>query len=36
MGLVLFLKNFLLFWERIHLENNKMFYKIDLHQNGFF
>jgi hypothetical protein len=26
------LKNFLLLWERMHSEKDKMFYKIDMHQ----
>jgi hypothetical protein len=30
------LKNFLLLWERMRFENDKMFYKIALHQKLLF
>jgi hypothetical protein len=30
------MKNFLLIWERMHFEKDKMFYKIALHQKLFF
>jgi hypothetical protein len=30
------LKNFMLLWERMHFKNDKMFYKIALHQKGIF
>jgi hypothetical protein len=35
-GFCFILKNFLLLWERMHFEKDKMFYKIDMHKKCFF